>query len=63
MGTLMHSLAFPLVGLWISTFKHGPETSVFAGLGLVAVFGLLLLFAYESMGRHFHRHQPWDRFR
>ena len=63
MGSLIHSLAAPVVGLWLSTFTHGPEAPVFAGLGLVAVFGLLLLLGYESMGRHFHRHQPWDRFR
>jgi hypothetical protein len=52
-----------VVGLWVTTFSHGLQTSLLAGLGLVATFGLLLLFGYQSLGRHFHRHRPWDRFR
>ena len=65
MGSLIqiHGLAAPLVGLWVTTSSHGLLTSLFAGLGLVAAFGLLLWLGYQFLGRHFHRHEPWDRFR
>ena len=60
MGSLTHgTLACLLVGLWVSS--HGVQTALFAGLGCVVVFGLLLLFGYESLGRRFRKRQTRHR--